>query len=62
MKDKKFSELSREEMRKTEGGEGPYHAYTSSKSLIDYSWLQTAAAKLRANLQVAPPVVPPRPF
>jgi hypothetical protein len=60
MKDANLESLSPREMQGVGGGLGYAHA-TMASSLVNYDWLKQAAAKLRANLQVLPPVVGPGP-
>ena len=57
MNSERIKDLNPGEKRDTVGGLGYAHL-SAATSLVDYSWLKNAAAKLRANLQVLPPVGP----
>jgi len=57
MKNARFENLGRCDMRDAVGGFG-YAQLQASSSLVNYDWLKKAAAKMRANLQVLPPVGP----
>lgn len=59
MKREQTEKLDAREMQTVTGGVA-YSQIQSSNSLVNYDWLKTAAAKLRASLQVLPPVGPPR--
>lgn len=57
MKTERFEKLEPQEMQKATGGLD-YAQLRAVNSLVDYSWLKNAAAKLRENLQVRPPIGP----
>ena len=57
MTSERFEKLDPREMRGVVGGLG-YTQLQTANGLVNYDWLQRAAAKLRANLQVLPPVGP----
>ncbi|MEO1996874.1 MAG: hypothetical protein ABGZ17_16535 [Planctomycetaceae bacterium] len=54
MKCERFEQLDRHEMQTVAGGLHLMQLQAAT-GLINYDWLKTAAAKLRANLQVLPP-------
>jgi len=57
MKCERLENLDRQEMRDAMGGLA-FVQYQTVNSLVNYDWLKIAAAKLRANLQVLPPIGP----
>ena len=57
MKSERFEKVGLREMRDVVGGLG-YVQLNAATGLVNYDWLKNAAAKLRANLQVLPPVGP----
>ena len=61
MKSHRFENLQHSEMRGATGGLG-YVQLQAATGLVHNDWLKKAAAKLRANLRVLPPVgpIPPR--
>ena len=57
MKNERFEKVGEREMRDVAGGRNYVHL-TPATGLVNHDWLKNAVAKLRANLQVAPPVGP----